>query len=63
MRDPVEKLSSANGNFQNLPANVMSVSEAEDITEAFLLSDNQNVNVNESSSDIAADNFNMPLIK
>ena len=59
MRDPVVTLNSNDGNLQDLPADVMGVSEAEDTTEEFIVSGIQNVNINNSSSNIAADNSNM----
>ena len=54
VRDPVAKLNYDNSNWRELPADVKGVSK--DRAEAFLISDNQNINVNNSSSsNIAAD--------
>jgi len=53
VRDPMVKLSS-DGDWE---LTTTGVSEAEDTTE--LVSGNQNVNINKSSSDIAADDSNM----
>ena len=59
MRDPVEKLYSADGYPQNLPADVVGVSA--DTTEAFMVSDNQNININNNFSDIAVNDSNMTM--
>ena len=53
MRDPVAKLIS-DGDRELI---TMGVSEAKDTTES--VSDNQNVNINESSNNIAADDSNV----
>ena len=77
MRDPIVKLNSKDNDLWNLPTDVAGVStininkgnssniatnnDSKEGTMEALVSDNQNININNSSSDVAATDFNMIL--
>ena len=63
MRDPVATSNSDDINLRDLLADVTGVSEAEDTTEAFWVSGIQNVNIHDSSSDVAASDSNIRTSK